>query len=179
MRTLNVLCLALMLAAFAPPQPLPESPDRTQLQPPKSWIPEKKPSTDPPITALIDPPAERQAPQPRPLPGAPPAHSACTLESGDFSPEFKDAVDTAQRLYETGDYDAALKSVETASSLATSDLQRYLIDMLKGQVFKSMRNRQGYEASLRSLIARDCFLVPGEREIWQQHLDELTGRTDL
>ena len=88
-------------------------------------------------------------------------------------------MSTAQRLYETGDYDAALKSVETASSLAKSDLQRYLIDMLKGQVFKSMRNRQGYEASLRSLIARDCFLVPGEREMWQQYLDELTGRTDL
>jgi hypothetical protein len=180
MRTLIALCLALSLAAFAPPQPQPESPDRTQVQPPKSWIPEKKPNTDPPITALVDPPSSQQ-PAPR-SPFAPaPAHqpSACTIEDGEFSPAFRLAVDTAQREYEAGEYDAALKSVETASLLATSDLQRYLVDMLSGQVFKSMRNRQGYEASLRSLIARDCFLVPGEREIWQQYLDELTGRTDL
>jgi hypothetical protein len=183
MRTLGprcfALCLTVLLAGFAPPQRPSES-DRAQLSQPKSWIPDKKPDTDPPVTALVDPPAEEQAPAPSPFaPGSTPKASACTLEQGDFSPEFRAAVDAAQDESSAGDLDAALKSVETASGLATSDLQRYLVDMLRGQIFKSMRNRQGYEAALRSLIARDCFLVPGEREIWQQYLDELTGRTDL
>jgi hypothetical protein len=184
MRTLGALryfavCLAILLAGFTPPQRQSES-DRMQLLQPKSWIPDKKPDTDPPMTALVDPPVEEQTIPPAPLiPGVTPQASACTLERGDFSPEFKAAVDTAQAQHAAEELDAALKSVEAASSLATSDLQRYLVDMLRGQIFKAMRNRQGYEAALRSLIARDCFLVPGEREIWQQYLDELTGRTDL
>jgi hypothetical protein len=184
MRTLGALryfavCLAILPGGFAPPQRQSES-DRMQLsQQPKSWIPENKPDTGPPITALVDPPVEDQEAQPSPLPGPGSRASACTLEKGDFSPEFKTAVDAAQDQHSAGDLEDALKSVETASGLATSDLQRYLVDMLRGQIFKSMRNRQGYEAALRSLIARDCFLVPGEREIWQQYLDELTGRTDL
>jgi hypothetical protein len=180
MRTLSALGLALLLAGFSPPQRQSESLDRSQLAQPRSWIPETRPNSGPPITALVDPPAREGPSSPAPLvPGTSPQASACTFERGDFSPEFKAAVDAAQDQYAAGDNDAALKSVETASGLATSDLQRYLIDMLRGQVFKSMRNRQGYEAALRSLIARDCFLVPGEREIWQQYLDELTGRTDL
>ena len=173
------MSLALLLAGFTPPPRQPESADQAQLALPKSWIPERKPDTDPPIIVPVDPPVPAEPVTPPSLPGAAPEASACIAEQGDFSPEFRDAVDAAQVEHEAGDNEAALKSVETASGLATTDLQRYLVDMLRGQVFKSMRNRQGYEAALRSLIARDCFLVPGEREIWQQYLDELTGRTKL
>ena len=179
MRTLGALCLAVLLAGFVPPQRQPES-DRSQLVQPKSWIPDSKPNMDPPITALVDPPNDKQEQQPSPFaPGFTPKASACTLEKGEFSPEFKTAVDAALAEHSAGELDRALASVDTASSLATSDLQRYLVDMLRGQIFKSMRNREGYEAALRSMIVRDCFLVPGEKEMWQQYLDELTGNTDL
>lgn len=178
MRTLSALCLAALLAGFAPPERQVES-DRAQLSQPKSWIPEKKQDAAPPITTLVDPLGKEQAEPPSSIPGWTPRDSDCTLEKGDFSPDFKAAVDAAQEALSAGDVDQALKSTETASGFATSDLQRYLVDMLRVQIFKSKRNRQGYEAALRSMIARDCFLVPGEREIWQQYLDELTGRTDL
>ena len=178
MRTLSALCLAALLAGFAPPQRQAES-DRAQLSQPKSWIPEKKPDAGPPTTVLVDPPREGRLEPPSVFPGWTPKDSPCTLEKGEFSLEFKAAVDAAQDAISSGDLELALKSADTASGFATSDLQRYLVDMLHVQIFKSKRNRQGYEAALRSMIARDCFLVPGEREIWQQYLDELTGRTDL
>jgi hypothetical protein len=178
MRTLCVFGLVLLLGGFTPPQRQSDLPDRTQLVLPKSWIPDRKPDTDPPIIVPGPPAAEEPEAPPSP-PGFTSEASRCVLERGDFSPEFRDAVDAAQAEHEAGDNEEALRLVETASGLATSDLQRYLVDMLRVQVFKSMRNREGNEAALRSLIARDCFIVPGEREIWQQYLDELTGRTTL
>jgi hypothetical protein len=169
MRTLIALGSVFLIAAFAPPQRTLDSLDGVQQGPPKG----------PPLTfnAL---PVEPSEPAPDPvIPGQVKVGTECNADRVVMTAEFSAAVDAADELHKSGDYEAALKSADAAGALASSDLQKYLVDVVRGQVFKSMRNRQGYEATLKSLIARDCFLLPGEREIWQQYLDALQGRTDL
>lgn len=178
MRTLIALGSVLLLAAFAPPQRAPDSVDGVQQGPPKSWIPDPPPK-GPPLTFRTLP-AEPSEPAPdQVIPGQVKVGTECNADRVEMTAEFSAAVDAADELHKSGDFEGALKSADAASVLANSDLQKYLVDVLRGQVFKSMRNRQGYEATLKSLIARDCFLLPGEREIWQQYLDALQGRTDL
>jgi hypothetical protein len=178
MRTLIATGSVLLLAAFAPPQRAPDSLDGIQQGPPKSWIPDPPPK-GPPLT-FETLPAEPSEPAPDPvIPGQVKIGTECNSEKVEMSAAFSAAVDAADEQHKSGDYEAALKSADMASALANSDLQKYLVDVVRGEVFKSMRNRQGYEATLKSLISRDCFLLPGEREIWQEYLDALLGRTDL